>query len=106
MNEDYTAMNQTLSHPHLTPLHVELAEQKIRQKQAEGRAETTKEDLEVQKIVTATAIAKAELAYTLAELEREKYIEGEYGVALNKSNGAIKLAEKDLQEAEEKLANS
>src|SRR5439155_9580614 len=45
----------------------------------------------------------ARLDLTLAELERDKYVEGEYEVEYNKIKGAIELAEKDLQEAQDKL---
>lgn len=79
------------------------AEQEVKWKQAEGKAKAAKGELEVQTNKGESEIAKAKLALTLAELERDKYLEGEYNVELNKIKGAIELAEKDLKEAEDKL---
>jgi RND family efflux transporter MFP subunit len=50
-----------------------------------------------------TETAKAQLALTLAELDLEKYVKGEYKADLDEKQGAIKLAQKELQDAEEKL---
>src|SRR5262249_47059949 len=47
--------------------------------------------------------AKAQLALTLARLDREKYIKGEYLQELDDKKGLIALAEKTLQDAEEKF---
>ena len=41
--------------------------------------------------------------WTLAKLDREKYLEGEYKVEVDDKKGAINLAERELKEAEEKL---
>ena len=43
------------------------------------------------------------IALTLAELDLEKYIKGEYQADVDDKQGAIKLAERELQDAEEKL---
>jgi RND family efflux transporter MFP subunit len=78
-------------------------EQKVKYQNAEGKAKAAKSELEVQKNKAATDIDKAALDLTLAELDRDKYIEGDYTVALNKVNGEIELAKKEVQESQEKL---
>lgn len=80
-----------------------LAEQEIKYKQAEGKAEAARQELEVQTNKADSEIAKAKLALTLAELDLEKYIKGEYQADVDDKQGAIKLAERELQDAEEKL---
>ncbi|MBI3462465.1 MAG: efflux RND transporter periplasmic adaptor subunit [Planctomycetes bacterium] len=79
------------------------AEQEIKLKQAEGKEKAAKEELEVQKNKADSEVAKAQLALILGVLDQEKYLEGEYQVEVDNLNGLIKLAEHDLQEAEEKL---
>jgi RND family efflux transporter MFP subunit len=79
------------------------AEQEVKSKLAEGKAKAAKGELEVQINKGESEVAKAKLAHTLAELERDKYLEGEYNVELNKIKGAIELAEKNLKESEDKL---
>jgi RND family efflux transporter MFP subunit len=79
------------------------AEQEIKTKLAEGKARAAKEDLEMQRNKAESEIAKAQLTLTLAKLERDKYIEGEYKVELDKRRGEIALAKRELLEAEEKL---
>jgi HlyD family secretion protein len=78
-------------------------DQEVKWKQAEGKAKMNLEELEVQKNKTEGEIAKAKLDLTLAEIERDKYLEGEYKVEFTKRQGSVKLAEKDYQEATEKL---
>ncbi len=85
-------------------LNRSFAEQEIKWKQALGKAGVAKGELEVQVNKAESEVAKAALALTLAELERDKYLEGEYQVELDKVKGAIELAEKDLAEAKDKLA--
>ena len=80
------------------------SEQEVKWEQAEGKAKAAKGDLEVQINKGESEIAKAQLALTLADLDRDKYLEGEYAVEYYKVKGAIELAEKDLKEAEDKLA--
>ena len=76
-----------------------LAQQQIRVTQADATAKATAEELKIQKNLAASAIAAAELALRLAELDRKKYVEGEYQVEQNDLRGSIALAETDLQEA-------
>jgi multidrug efflux pump subunit AcrA (membrane-fusion protein) len=49
-------------------------------KQARGKADAAKEELEVQKNKAAGDIAKAKLALTLAELDYEKYVKAEFSI--------------------------
>jgi len=81
------------------------AEQEVKWKLADGKREAAKQDLEVNTNKADKEVADAKLAVTLAQLDLEKYEdkEGDYHVEENKKLGAIKLAEKDLQEAKEKL---
>lgn len=81
------------------------ADQEIKLRQAEGAAKARKEDLAVAKNKAESDIAQAQLKLDLAVLDRDKYLEGDYKVELDDRKGAIALAEKDLQEAEEKLAH-
>jgi RND family efflux transporter MFP subunit len=80
-----------------------LAEQEIKYKQAEAKAEAARQEVEVQNNKNDSEIAKAKLALTLADLDLEKYIKGEYQADVDDKNGLIKLAERELQDAEEKL---
>jgi HlyD family secretion protein len=80
-----------------------VAEQDIKFKTADGKAKVAKEALDVEKNKAESEIAKAELALTLADLDREKYLEGDYKVEVDDKKGAINLAERELKEAEEKL---
>jgi RND family efflux transporter MFP subunit len=80
-----------------------VAEQEIKFKTADGKAQAAKEELDVQKNKSETEIAKAELALALAKLDREKYLEGEYKVEVDDKKGAINLAERELKKAEEEL---
>ena len=79
------------------------AEQVIKVEQAEAKAKISKEDLEVQKNKALSEIAAKELARDLAELDRKKYLEGDFKVEEEGMRGAIALAERDLEEANEEL---
>jgi RND family efflux transporter MFP subunit len=80
-----------------------MAEQEIKFKTADAKAKAAKEELDVQKNKAESEIAKADLALTLAVLDHEKYLDGEYKVEVDDKKGAINLAERELKEAEEKL---
>jgi RND family efflux transporter MFP subunit len=77
--------------------------QEIKLRQAEGKAKSSLGELEVAKNKAETDIAKAELDLTLANLDKRKYLEGEYKVEVNEKQGLLSLAKKELQESEEKL---
>lgn len=78
-----------------------LAKQQIQVTQADAIAKAAAEDLKIQRNLAASAVAEAELALRLAELDRKAYTQGEYQVELNDLRGSIALAETDLQEATE-----
>src|SRR5207244_930559 len=79
------------------------ADQEVKVKQAEGKAKAAKGELEVQKNKAETDFEKAKLDLTLAELDQKKYLNGEYKVEVDDKKGALALAKRDLQEAQEKL---
>ncbi len=81
----------------------ECAKQEALYKQAKGKADASKEELEVQKNKAAGDVAKAKLALTLAELDHEKYVKAEYSIDFDDKLSAIKLAERELEDAKEKL---
>jgi RND family efflux transporter MFP subunit len=78
-------------------------DQEVKWKQAEGKMKAAKGELEVQRNKAETDVDKASTDSKLAELEKQKYIEGDYKVELEKTNSEIELAKKDLQDAKEKL---
>lgn len=79
----------------------ELAQQRITVTQADAAAKAALEELKIQKNLAESSIAAAALTVRVAELDRKKYLEGEYQVELNDLRGSIALAETDLQEAED-----
>jgi RND family efflux transporter MFP subunit len=74
-------------------------------KQAKGKADAAKQELEVQKNKAETDKDKADLAWTLAKLDLKKYEEKEFQIDYDDKLGAIKLAERELEDAKEKLKN-
>ncbi len=82
-------------------LNDQLAAQEIAVTQADAMVKAATEDLKIQKNLAASTIAEAELAKTLAELDLEKYLEGDYSVELNELQGSIALKQTELQEAKE-----
>lgn len=80
-----------------------LAEQQIKVMQADATAKASAEEFKIQQNLGASQVAAAELALTLAELDLEKYIEGDYSVELNTLKGSLALAMTALQEAEDTL---
>src|SRR5207245_8258646 len=67
--------------------------------------QAAKGESEVAQTQVDTDNKKAELDLTLARLDRDKYLRGEYKVEVDDKRGALELARRDFQEAEEKLAN-
>lgn len=78
-----------------------LAAQQIKVTRAEATAKAAVEQLKIEKNLAESRIAQAELAMTLSELDKKKYLEGDYLVQLNEIRGSIALAQTDLQEAED-----
>ncbi|HKA05607.1 MAG TPA: HlyD family efflux transporter periplasmic adaptor subunit, partial [Gemmataceae bacterium] len=77
--------------------------QEVKWKAAEAKMHAAKGDLAVQKNKELSEIDKAELALTLAKIDLEKYEKREYQVELDKRQGAVGLAKKELKEAEDNL---
>ncbi len=86
-------------------LNNQLAQKKISVTQAQAAAKAAEEELKIQRNLAESAVAEAMLEVTLAELDRKKYMEGEYQVELNDLRGSIALAETDLQEAEDMVTH-
>lgn len=82
-----------------------LAQQRIKVTQANGVARAAAEELKIQKNLAAGQIAAAELNLKLAELDREKYVKGEYQAEHNDLQGSIALAEAELQDAQAEVAH-
>jgi RND family efflux transporter MFP subunit len=79
----------------------DLASQQIAVTKADAVATAAAEELKIQQNLAASQIAQAELAKTLAELDLEKYLEGDYNVEFNTLQGSIALKQTELQEAKE-----
>jgi RND family efflux transporter MFP subunit len=84
-------------------LQKNFVEQEIKWKQAEGKAKAAKGDLEVQLNKSEGEIAEAELKLTLADLDLEKYVNGDYKADEEDKKASIELARKDLEDAKDKL---
>lgn len=76
-----------------------LAAQQLKVTQAEALAKAAAEELKIQRNLAASTIAQAQLALTLAELDKEKYLQGDYEVELNDLQGSLALAKMRLEEA-------
>jgi RND family efflux transporter MFP subunit len=80
-----------------------VAEQEVKYNTAVGKYEAAKQEHEVQINKAGSEEAKAELALKLAKLDFVKYVKGDYIADFDEKQGAIKLAEKELHDAEEKV---
>jgi RND family efflux transporter MFP subunit len=80
-----------------------ISEQEVKWETAVGKLKAAKSELEVQKNKAESEIAKAELALTLARLDREAYENGEYQAAWNKQKSTLEIGRKELKEAEDSL---
>lgn len=78
-------------------------EQEVKWEQAEGKVKAAQSELEVQRNKAEGEIAKADLALTLAKLDRDAYQQGEYQVEVDKREGALAIGRKELKEAEDNL---
>ena len=76
-----------------------LATQQIKVMQADALAKAAVEELKIQRNLAESKIAQAELALKLAELDKKKFLEGEYQASVSDLQGSIALARADLQEA-------
>lgn len=82
-------------------------DQEVKWKQADGKANASREELKVQENKKESEIDKAKLALTLADLEYEKYFhaKGEYLKLLDTSKSAVAKTERELEIAKEELKN-
>ena len=80
-----------------------LSLQDIKVKQAIAKIETSGQELEIQRNKGESDIIAARVEMTLAKLDLEKYVEGDYRAETTKQKGEIRLKEKDLREAKNKL---
>jgi HlyD family secretion protein len=77
--------------------------QEVKWKTAQGKAAAALGDFKVQKNKEQSEIDKAKLLWDLAIIDLEKYQKREYKALLNKQQGLVELAKKELKEAEENL---
>jgi len=77
-----------------------LVDQQIRVQNAEAAFVRARENLEITRSKGESDVDKAELAYEFAQEDLKKYVEGEYPKELDQMEARIKLAEADLEEAE------
>ena len=80
-----------------------IAQQDIKVKQAIAKIETTNQELEIQRNKGESDIIAATVEMDLAKLDLEKYVEGDFKAETTKQRGEIRLKEKDLREAKNKL---
>ncbi|MFO0812703.1 MAG: efflux RND transporter periplasmic adaptor subunit [Gemmatales bacterium] len=82
-------------------------DQEVKWKQADGKANASREELKVQENKKESEIDKAKLALITAELELEKYFhpKGEYQKLVDTSKSGIAKAERELEIAKEELKN-
>jgi RND family efflux transporter MFP subunit len=78
-------------------------EQEVKWEAAVGKLKAARSELEVQRNKAESEIAKAELALTLARLDKEAYESGEYQAAWDKQKSALEIGRKELKEAEDGL---
>ncbi len=78
-------------------------EQEVKWETAVGKLKAARSELEVQRNKAESEIAKADLALTLARLDKEAYESGEYQAAWDKQKSTLDLGRKELKEAEDGL---
>lgn len=76
-----------------------LAAQQLRVTQADALAKAAAEELKIQRNLAESTIAQAQLALTLADLDKDKYLQGDYEIEFNDLQGSRALAEMRLEEA-------
>ncbi len=67
--------------------------------QANANLKKAEEGLEIQKRQNESDVAAAQLAFVLADLDKKKYINGEYPQLENEQLGAVRVAEEELSRA-------
>lgn len=87
-----------------TPLETELTDQLIVEEEAKGKLEKAQEDVKIAQSQKESDEVAAINALKLAEIELNKYLEGDYHVAKNELLKKAKDAESDLQQWVERVA--
>lgn len=77
-----------------------LVDQQIRVQNADAAYIRARETLEITRSKGESDVAQAELDYEFAQEDLKKYVQGEYPKELDELNAKIKLAEGDLEDAE------
>ena len=77
--------------------------QNVKWQTAESKAKSARGDLAVQRNKERSETDKATLAHKLAEIALEKYKKREYDVSLERLQGKVGLAKKNLKEAQDNL---
>jgi multidrug resistance efflux pump len=80
-----------------------VAAQELKVKQAQAQVQALRDELENQKLKAAQAVAQAQQALDLAQLDREKYLHGDYLVEVDSLKWAITVATRELEEAQQRL---
>ena len=87
-------------------LQKSINEQEVKWETADGKMKAAKSALDIQRYKCETEVSKADTALKLAVIDYKSYgdtEQGEYRVELDKREAALKLAEKELKEAEDNL---
>jgi RND family efflux transporter MFP subunit len=82
------------------------AEQEVKWRTADAKAKAAAEDLEVAKNKAASEIAKAKLTLKLAQIDLQKYLEGDYLQEKRGIEGEILIAQEELKRARDRVMYS
>jgi HlyD family secretion protein len=82
------------------------AEQEVKWRTADAKAQAAEEDLAVAKNKAESEVAKAKLALHLAKIDLRKYLEGDYVQDKRSLDGDLLIADEELRRAEERLLYS
>lgn len=85
-------------------LEQSLVERQIREQNAEAAFIRARENLEVTKNQAESDLKKAQLDYELAQMDLQKYLEGEYPNQVREAESRITLAKEEVERVTEKYA--
>ena len=80
-----------------------ISQQQIKVEQAQSKIETTEQELAIQKNEAQSKVQEAEVEHELAEIDLEKYVEGDYPAEMKDLQGNIALAKMEVERTAEKL---
>ncbi|HMP02535.1 MAG TPA: HlyD family efflux transporter periplasmic adaptor subunit [Gemmatales bacterium] len=80
-----------------------VAAQEAKMRQAELQARTARDELETQRTKASQTLAQAQQALELAQLDRDKYVHGDYLVEVDGLKWAIAVATRELEETQQRL---